>query len=117
MTLDTTLDIIRQRGIILKAQGSNLAYESPAGAMTSDLILAIKKHKGEIITLLTTEAGTASKGRPNWCLECPHGRYETDDAGLQVLWCGLADRAVLDMERCVQGYWVKDKNSCSTTIH
>ena len=43
-----------------------------------------------------------------WCsINCPDGeRREVD--GLPVLFCQGADRAVIDLDRCPAGHWIKD---------
>jgi len=116
MTLDETLVVIRKRGIVLRMQGTKIVYESPVGAMTPQLINSIKTYKAKIITLLSNGADTLLKGRPNWCLGCQHGRYETDDIGSKVLWCGLENREVLNIKKCVKGYWIKNEKGWPVTL-
>jgi hypothetical protein len=45
-----------------------------------------------------------------WCsLNCGHGQRRLID-DLPVLWCNDADNAVISLQKCPKGHWVKDKN-------
>ncbi len=111
------LNELQKRGIDIELAGENIRlHGSSKNDFDESLVELIRTHKGEIITFLTAEAGTAPKGRPKWCFECPHGRYETDDTGSQVLWCDLANQAVLDIEKCILGYWAKNEKGWPATL-
>lgn len=117
MTVSDLFSELCKRGIEIKLIGEKIKlYGSSKDDFDESLVELIKAHKAEIIAALSTDFHTDLKGRPNWCLECQHGRYETDDAGLQVLWCGLKDRAVLNIEKCTLGYWIKNEKGWPVTL-
>lgn len=82
MTASQILSITKRKGIELKAQGDQLAYKAPLGAMSEDLIKLLKSHKGDLLHLLTREKGELSSGA---CETCPAGGF-WDWKG-PGLWC------------------------------
>lgn len=57
MTARTILATARERGIILSADSGRIRHEAPRGAMTPDLVAAIREHRAEVMALLEEEAG------------------------------------------------------------
>jgi len=117
MTVSDILNELQKRGIDIEMAGQNIQLHGFKNDFDESLVESIRTHKAEIIATLSADVGTDIKSRPNWCLECQHVRYETDDAGSKALWCGLADQAVLDLQKCVKGYWVKSEKGWPVTVH
>jgi len=101
MTAHNVLETAKQRGIHLKAVEHEIRFDAPDGAIDDELIRQIKKHKAYLLLLL-------DKNAPIWCgTNCPKGERRQID-GMPVLWCVDADSAVIDMQECLNGYWIKD---------
>lgn len=82
MTASQILSITREKGIELKAQGDQLAYKAPIGALSKELIEQLRDHKAELLNLLTREKSELSPGE---CETCPAGGFwDWKGAGL---WC------------------------------
>lgn len=113
MTIPDILNELNRRGIDIELAGEKIRlHGSSKDDFDESLVELIKAHKAEIIATLTTNVGTELKGRPIWCTECEVGDYRDGD-----LWCGLADQAVLDLQKCVKGYWVKNEKGRPVTAH
>ena len=98
------LNELSRRGIKIELAGEKIRLHGPSkDDFDVSLVELIKAHKTEIIATLTTNVGTDLKGRPIWCTECDVGDYRDG-----ALWCGLADKPVLEMRKCVRGYWTKN---------
>lgn len=103
------LNELSRRGIKIELAGEKIRLHGPSkDDFDVSLVELIKAHKTEIIATLTTDVGTDLKGRPIWCIECQYCEYKTEDTGSRVLWCSLANQAVLEMRKCVRGYWTKN---------
>lgn len=59
MSVTKLLDSLRERGVMLSANGDRLAWEAPAGTMTPDLLAVLKAHKEEILAVLGEQWGDA----------------------------------------------------------
>ena len=104
MTTEQLIADVRQRGIILEADGSQIKCKAPAGAITPDLVEHIRKHKVEILEFL-------SVGRkPERCLGvlCNAVRYQ-DVEGHLCLWCSHLNRGVINLMACPFDAWQKDE--------
>ena len=118
MTVSNILNEFSRRNIEIEVVGKKIRlHGSCKNDLDESLVESIRTHKAEIITFLSSKADTDLKGRPNWCAECQHGRYETEGTGSRVLWCDLAKQAVLDMQKCVLGYWAKNGRGFPVTLH
>ena len=112
------LSELSRRGIEIEIAGEKIRLHGLSkDSFDKSLISKIKTYKSEIITFLSGKSGTEVKNRPIWCTRCEHGRYETSETGSQVLWCKLADMAVIEMKKCTRGYWVKNKIGWPITVH
>ncbi len=117
MTVTDILNELQKRGIDIELAGENIRlHGSSENDLDESLVESIKIHKAELIKLLSIEAGMDLKGRPVWCTECQHGGYKTEDTGSQALCCGLADQAVMDMKKCIMGYWIKNEKGWPITL-
>ena len=101
MNPDQLLTITREKGIVLKAQGDQLDFKAPCGAMTPELAESLKQHKPEIIKILSRKI-TKCLG-----ISCEFCRYK--QKGIIFLWCGKVDGPVIDLPRCPLGHWAKDE--------
>lgn len=115
MIVSDILNELQKRGIDIELAGENIRLHGSKDDLDKSLVESIRTHKAEIITFLSSEAGTNLKGRPIWCTDCSHGGYKTLET--EALWCNLANRAVLDMQKCVKGFWVKNKKGFPVTVH
>ncbi len=60
LTAPDLLDLLTQRSVrLLTRNGSSLRYEAPAGAMTPELLAALKANKAELLALLAAESPPA----------------------------------------------------------
>lgn len=117
MIVSDILNELSRRGIEIELAGEKIRlHGSSKDDFDESLVESIRTHKAEIIATLSADVGTDIKSHPNWCLECHHGRYETDETGLQVLWCSLANQAVLDLQKCINGYWAKNERGRPVTL-
>jgi hypothetical protein len=57
VTAETIIRSARERGIILSADSGRIRHEAPRGAMTPDLVAAIRERRAEVLALLEAEAG------------------------------------------------------------
>ena len=115
MKVTDILNELQKRDIDIEISGEKVRLHGPKGNMDESLVELIRTRKSEIIIALSGEADT-KKGRPVWCTECEHGQHETDDIGSQVLWCNLVNQAVLDVEKCMLGYWTKNEKGWPVTL-
>ena len=116
MTVSDILNELSRRDIDIEVVGEKIRlHGSSEDALDESLVGLIRDHKAEIVKLLSSEAGL--KGRPIWCNDCPHGGYKTSEEDTKALWCNLANQTVLDMQKCVKGYWVKNKRGFPVTVH
>ena len=53
----TIIATARERGIILSADSGRIRHEAPRGALTPDLVAAIRERRAEVLALLEVEAG------------------------------------------------------------
>jgi len=97
------LSITKQRGIILEADGNQIKYKSPPGAMTADLIETIRTHKQLILEILNSDR------KPVKCLGvvCSNVNYQ-NVSGSPWLWCGHINKAVVNLTACPFENWRKD---------
>jgi hypothetical protein len=52
-----------------------------------------------------------------WCsINCPKGEMRQID-DMPVLWCNELDKAVMALQKCPQGHWVKDTDGRPHDIH
>lgn len=73
MTLAELLRELTRRGVKLTVNGDHLRYEAPRGAVTPDLLEAMRQHKPALEALLQPSAWPPGLGRPDeWPLECLH---------------------------------------------
>lgn len=110
MRPEQLLTITQEKGIILKAQGSQLAFKAPRGSMTPELVESLKRHKPEIIKILN-ETQTATENLIPLCLgvACNDAEYKELDGMPYCLWCNRINEPVIDMQECPEKYWAKDK--------
>jgi hypothetical protein len=106
-----------KRGINIELAGEKIRLHGSENDFDESLVESIKTHKSQIVKLLSSEAGTDLKGRPIWCTECEHGSYKASETGPETLWCGLADRAIIDMPKCTLEFWIKNGQGFPMTIH
>ena len=117
MTIPDILNELNRRGIDIELVGKKIRlHGSSKDDFDKSLVELIEAHKTEIIAILSADVGTDLKSRPNWCIECQYGRYETEDTGSRVLWCSLANEAVLDLQKCIKGYWAKNEQGRPATL-
>jgi hypothetical protein len=116
MTIPDILNELHKRGIDIELAGENIRLHGSEDNLDEFLVESIRTHKTEIITFLSSEAGTDLKGRPIWCTECSHGGYKTFAEDTEALWCNLPNQAVLDMQKCVKGYWIKNEKGWPVTL-
>jgi hypothetical protein len=57
VTAETIIRSARERGIILSADSGRIRHEAPGGALTPDLVAAIRERRAEVLALLEVEAG------------------------------------------------------------
>lgn len=62
MTLDELLTSLRQRGIKVSVTGDRLRIETPPGAVTEELRIALARHKRELLDRLRAQGGAARSG-------------------------------------------------------
>ena len=116
MTAVEILNELQKRGIDIELAGEKIRLHGSEDDLDESLVESIKTHKSEIIKLLS--GGPASnKSRPIWCAECEHGSYKASETGPETLWCGLADRAIIDMPKCTLEFWIKNGQGFPMTIH
>ena len=67
----------RERGIELIPEGENLRYRAPPGSLTTNLLSELKRHKPDLLVLLSSGAlyacrvcGRFSFTRPRTCFWC-----------------------------------------------
>lgn len=53
---------LNRRGVRLTAEGDRLRYEAPPGALTAELLDAMRKYKPELLCLLTRESRGLTPG-------------------------------------------------------
>ncbi len=53
MTLSKLLADLKRAGVVLSIDGGRLLFDAPAGAMTPDLLAAVKARKPELLAVLT----------------------------------------------------------------
>ena len=116
MTIPDILNELQKRGIDIDLAGENIRLHGSGDDLDENLVESIRKHKAEIITFLSREADTDLKGRLIWCTECSHGGYRTSEEDTESLWCNLANQAVLVMQKCVKGYWIKNEKEWPVTL-
>jgi len=117
MTVSDLFNELCRRGIEIELIGEKIKlYGSSKKDFDESLVNLIRAHKAEIIATLSADVGTDLKGRPNWCTKCHYGGYKIDDTGSQALWCGLINRAVLDIEKCTLNYWAKNEKGRLVTL-
>ena len=76
MTLQELVEELQMRGVILKVNGDRLLFH-PVNAMTTDLRVALRMHKAELVEMLERIQGTAPIPA-GWLLRpCPNcGSHE-----------------------------------------
>jgi hypothetical protein len=97
MTAAEVLDLFRERGVTLYAQGGRLRFRGPRGALTASLRQTAADHRDELLKLLQpTAASDGSRtGRPLWVLI--DGTYPVRVKSLRCLpdgaswWCHEGD--------------------------
>ena len=116
MTVSDILNELAKRNIEIELAGEKIRLHGLSkDDLDRSLIESIKTHKAKIINLLSGESGTELKDRPVWCTECQHGSYKVENGG-EALWCNLTNQAVLDMQKCIKGYWVKNEKGWPVTL-
>jgi tubulysin polyketide synthase-like protein len=116
MTISDILNELEKRGIDIELAGENIRLHGSEDDLDESLVESIRTLKTEIITFLSSEAGTDLKGGPIWCIECSHGGYRTSEEDTESLWCNPANQAVLDMQKCIHGYWTKNEKGWPVTL-
>ena len=116
MSVPDILNELSRRGIDIELVGENIRLHGSQDVLDESLVESIRTHKSEIIIFLSSESGTDIKGRPIWCTECPHGGHKAAETESEALWCNLANQAVLDMHKCVKGYWIKNEKGWPVTL-
>lgn len=100
MTASQILSITREKGIELKAQGDQLAYKAPIGALSKELIEQLRDHKAELLNLLTREKGALSPGE---CETCPAGAlWDGKGPGLWCLHAAVFEGKARKPVQCVE---------------
>lgn len=61
MSLASLLHEVTHRGVHVRADGETLRYRAPKGAMTPELLEALKLHKPELLRLLRTLEGACAE--------------------------------------------------------
>ena len=118
MTVSDILNELSKRGIEIELAGEKIKlHGSSKYDFDESLVELIKAHKSEIIATLNPDVCKDLKSRPNWCIECQYCGYKTEDTGSQILWCGLANQAVLEMQKCIKQYWTKNEKGFPITVH
>ena len=59
MTPESLIAELSDRGVAIESAGSELRLDAPAGAMTPDLLDAVKNCKGELLKLLAEPTDVA----------------------------------------------------------
>jgi len=54
--MNALIEQCRRLGVRLRVEGGALAYDAPKGALTSELVAALRAHKAEIMALLAAPA-------------------------------------------------------------
>lgn len=62
MTPSELMAELTSRGVRLSVRGDRLQYDAPAGVMTPDLTARLKRHKHELLALLTAKTVPAAGG-------------------------------------------------------
>lgn len=114
MTAVDILNELSKRGINIELAGDKVRLHGYENDFDESLVELVKTHKPEIVKLLSGDPAT-DKGRPIWCTECSHGGYKTEDTD-ETIWCNLTNQAVLEMEKCAKGYWVKNDKGWPVTL-
>lgn len=98
--VDEILKACRQLDIRLYVDAGSLQFDAPSGAITDDLMTAIKANRGELLQVLSPEWLDRE-----WCLCCEH--QHRDDL---VLRCRHGDesRRVCDLLECPDGRWTRE---------
>jgi hypothetical protein len=73
MTVDTLLEGLRNRGILISVSGGRLVIDAPRGVVNLELLAALKQRKAEILTALEADRLATGYGRcpgPDKCGGC-----------------------------------------------
>ena len=84
MTALEALQEARRRGIVLTPSGTVLRFRGPKNALSENLKRELKRHKPEIMTLLSTGPATYP------CTTC--GQFAFPEAGTRCYWCREVSR-------------------------
>ena len=57
MTVSALIAKLEQRGVDLEIDGDRLCWTAPTGVMTSDMVEAVRRHKPEIVAMLSAVEG------------------------------------------------------------
>ena len=79
MTAADLLRVVREQGVELTPDGDQLRYRGPREALTPDMLIELKRHKSDLLTLLSTPRETHA------CSRCR--RFAFPDAGVVCYWC------------------------------
>ena len=60
MNVEQILSYVRQKGVVLIADGDRIKYKAPSGIMTPELAETIKTHRQEILDILTQDRESES---------------------------------------------------------
>ena len=71
MNIEQILSYVRQKGVVLIADGDQIKYKAPSGIMMPDLTEKIRQHKQAILGILT-ESG---EFKPGDCDRCQASGY------------------------------------------
>ena len=86
MSVEKILSYVRQKGVILIADGDRINYRAPFGIMTPEIVEGIKTHRNEIVGILKKESERVSLSAltgprdtlnilPGNCDTCPAAGY------------------------------------------
>lgn len=99
-TVVDLLDRLRARGVELVAAGDRLRFR-PADALTADELEALRRHKAEVLALLTAPAGVSASapGAPAVLHDAHESEYRETLARAFALIARGADADALDCRR------------------
>ena len=79
MTAADLLRVVREQGVELTPDGDQLRYRGPREALTPDMLIELKRHKSDLLTLLSTSHETYP------CSRCQ--RFAFPEPDVVCFWC------------------------------